>query len=369
VGFVVIDQNAKYRLRPSVSVIPTKDEMIWEFFQSNTRRIRHVKVQDISLINAVINLNGETVKNIADKIGVSDKAYNFMSYLCDSCFIEDINLAVEINNHPYNRVINFLADYFPTHEIVKAFQHIRDSHVLIVGVGAVGSWISQLLAQSGVEAFTLCDPDIVKLGNLNRSLFLFDDIGKKKTACVARNLRNINPNISVTCLDQMIETDSNIDEVFSQFGRKFDLVINASDFPNVDMTSEIISRACMSHDVPHIIAGGYNLHLSLIGPTIIPYKGPCYQCIKEGLKKEQPDDFSNIRKLDRRKRNIGNLSPLAGISASFATFEAIRVLVRSERLLPYMIGKRGEFNFLTSKLNYSEYARVVDCVWCGQQVA
>jgi len=363
----VIDQHARYRLRPSVSIVPTKDEMIWEFFQSNTRRIRHIKVQDISLINAVINLNGEFVTDIANKFGDSGNTHNFMKYLYESCFIEDSDLAVEINKHPYNRVINFLADYFPTHEAIKAFQYIRGSHVLIVGVGAVGSWISHLMAQSGVGEFTLCDPDTVKPGNLNRSLFFFEDIGKRKTTCTARNLRNINPDISVTCLDQMIETNNNIEEVFSQSSRKYDLVINASDFPNVDTTSEIISRACMTHDVPHIIAGGYNLHLSLIGPTIIPYKTPCYMCIKEGLKKEQPDDFSNIRKLDRRKRNIGNLSPLAGISASFTIFEAIRVLVKSERLMPYMTGKRGEFNFLTSKLNYSEYARIGDCVWCGTQ--
>ena len=108
------------------------------------------------------------------------------------------------------------------------------------------------------------------------------------------------------------------------------------------------------------------MHLSLIGPTIIPNETPCFRCIGRGLEEEQPNDFSRVRKLFRPKRNIGNLSPLAGISASFTCFEAIRVLVKSDKLQPLMKGRRGEFNFLTSKLNFSEYSRLSDCEWCGQ---
>ena len=367
VEFVVINHDTRYRLRPSVSIVPTKDEMVWEFFQSNTRRIKHIKVKDNSLINAVRNLNGKTFAELSNEIGVSENLDNFLTYLYNSCLVEDSDLATNINNRPFNRVINFLADYFPTHEAVNAFQNIRQSHVLIIGVGAVGSWICHLLAQSGVGAFTLCDPDIIKPNNLNRSLFFFSEIGEKKVKCVAKAIQDIDPSIIVRCFDQMVENDESIEEIFSKSIRKFDFVINASDYPNVDTTSEIISKTCMAHEVPHLIAGGYNLHLSLIGPTIIPYKTPCFQCIKEGLAKEQPSDFANIRKLHREKRNIGNISPLAGISASFATFEALRVLVKSEKLLPIMTGRRGEYNFLTSKLNFSEYPRVPDCTWCGTQ--
>ena len=361
----MIDQGVRYRLRPSVSIVPTKDEMVWEFFQSNTRRVKHIKINDNSLIEAVRNLNGKSAVELSNQFGASKNIDNFLTYLYDSCLIEDSDLAININNNPFNRVINFLSDYFPTHEAMNVFQRIQQSHVLIIGVGAVGSWICHLLALSGVGAFTLCDPDTVKAGNLNRSLFFFAEIGEKKVNCVGKAIHDINPSIIVRCVDQMIDNNECIEKIFSQSNRKFDLVINASDFPNVDTTSEIISKACMAYEVPHLIAGGYNLHLSLIGPTIIPYKSPCFQCIKEGLAKEQPSDFANIRKLHREKRNIGNLSPLAGISASFATFEALRVLVKSEKLLPIMTGRRGEFNFLTTKLNFSEYSRIPDCIWCG----
>ena len=364
---MVITGNIKFRLRPSVSLIPTKDQMVWEFFQSNTRRTKHVRVHDLALIDAIKDLDGVgvSVSGLVRKYGLSNEFPRFLEYLSSSCLVEDVYIANQANESPYNRVINFLADYFPSSELLAAFERIRSSHVLIVGVGAIGSWISLLLAQSGVKSFTLCDPDIVKPNNLNRSLFMNSDIGKKKTEAIIGRLKDINKDIDAYSFDFLVESESDLEKVKSESRTGFDLVINASDFPNVDITSEIISTFCMKHELPHIISGGYNLHLSLIGPTIIPNKTPCFLCIKQGLEREQPEDFSKIKKLVRPKRNIGNLSPLAGISASFATFEAIRVLVKSDKLKPIMTGRRGEFNFLTSKINFSEYSQIQNCELCG----
>ncbi len=166
-------------------------------------------------------------------------------------------------------------------------------------------------------------------------------------------------------IKKMIESSDNVFEIFKNHVG-IDLVINASDHPNVDTTSEIIFKPCMDEEIPHIISGGYNLHLSLIGPTIIPNETACFKCIEKGLEDQQEDDFSNIRKLHRKKRNIGNISPLSGISASFTINESLRVLAKSERISPIMTNKRGEFNFLTSKVAFSGYEKRSDCTWCGQ---
>jgi hypothetical protein len=109
--------------------------------------------------------------------------------------------------------------------------------------------------------------------------------------------------------------------------------------------------------------------LSLIGPTIIPHKTACFKCIGKGLELQQQEDFSSIRKLQRKKRNIGNISPLAGISASFTINESIRVLCQSDKLAPVMTNKRGEFNFLTSEVAFSNYEKLDDCFWCGAKNA
>ena len=127
----------------------------------------------------------------------------------------------------------------------------------------------------------------------------------------------------------------------------------------------MLFRSCMNKRIPHIVAGGYNLHLSLIGPTIIPNVSACFECISIGLKEQQTEDFSTMRKLHKTNRNIGNISPLAGISASFTVNEALRVLCKTKRISPVMLNKRGEFNFWTSQLHFSEYSRQKSCEWCN----
>ncbi|MFP4698707.1 MAG: HesA/MoeB/ThiF family protein [Eubacteriales bacterium] len=358
--------ETRYRLRPSVSLVPTKHPFVWEFFQSNTRRIRHIKVIDNNLIEIVKNLNGESIQSIFEKYN-SDKSniQNFIYYLYDQCYIEDLELAQKINSDPFNRVINFIADYYPTHEAINAFNKLQNSKVLIVGLGAVGSWVAHLLTQNGVTNFVLCDPDIINTGNLNRSLFYYDDVGKFKTTCVKEHIRHINPFTYITCFNSLIEKSEDIINIIDNSYTSLDLVINCADFPNVDTTSEYIAKACMKKNIPHIISGGYNLHLSLIGPSIIPYSTPCYFCIKKGLEQANPPEFKNIKKLSRKRRNLGNISPITGISSAFTTFEAFRVLIASDRIWPLMAGRRGEFNFLTSELNYSEYPKLEYCDWCG----
>ena len=80
-----------------------------------------------------------------------------------------------------------------------------------------------------------------------------------------------------------------------------DLIINCADKPTVDQTSLIVGQFCMKHNIPHIIGGGYNLHLSLLGQTIIPFKSACVNCFKKSLEEENNIDTHNIKKLQVKK--------------------------------------------------------------------
>lgn len=353
------DQKRMYRLRPSVSIIPTDNPMIFEFFQSNTRRSKYFKFKDKVMVEYLKELNGENGNEFDEGDSFVN---NFINQMYANCYVEDFDLAQKINKHPFNRVINFIADYLPTHEAIHKFNQVQGSRVLVIGCGAVGSWVSHLLAQQGVRRFTLCDPDIVKHGNLNRSLFFHNDIGKNKTDSIKQSLKRLDSGVEIDCADCLISCEEDVRKLLKP---NTSLVINCSDYPNVDVTSGFISKACMSDKVPHIIAGGYNLHLSLIGPTILPGVSACFKCIQDGLNEKFPHDFSKIKKMLREKRNIGNLSSLAGITSSFVAFEALRVLIDSDKMPPFMTNKRGEFNFLTSKLHFSEYSKRVDCEWCN----
>ncbi|MET9697125.1 ThiF family adenylyltransferase [Streptomyces sp. NPDC006529] len=77
---------------------------------------------------------------------------------------------------------------------------LADTHVLLVGVGSVGSYLAEVLVRSGVGRLTLVDPDRVEPANLGRSLFGVRDIGRNKAKATAKRLRKVNPRLKVTVL-------------------------------------------------------------------------------------------------------------------------------------------------------------------------
>ena len=68
------------------------------------------------------------------------------------------------------------------------------AHVIVFGLGGVGSYVAECLARAGVGELTLVDSDTVALSNLNRQLeALNSTVGLPKAEAVARRVRDINP--------------------------------------------------------------------------------------------------------------------------------------------------------------------------------
>lgn len=79
------------------------------------------------------------------------------------------------------------------------FQPEKCKHrVHIIGCGAVGSTIAELLTRMGITKFTLYDFDIVEPHNIANQMFRNIDIGKKKTEALAEMMRDINPDVDIT---------------------------------------------------------------------------------------------------------------------------------------------------------------------------
>ena len=73
------------------------------------------------------------------------------------------------------------------------------SHVMVIGLGGVGSFTVEALARSGIGRLTLVDFDRVCTTNSNRQLqATHKNIGKKKSDLLARRVEAINPQINVT---------------------------------------------------------------------------------------------------------------------------------------------------------------------------
>ncbi len=369
---VVINPNYKYRLRPAVGFVPLLDDT-YDFFFSNTRVSKKLKIIDKHLVEIISTLDGSlTVNQIKDKYHnvklVQESLEKFFQKLYDWHCIENVEIAKKIEENPFRRVLNFFSDFLNDEELLVKWELLKNTTVCIVGCGAVGSWIVTLLAQSGFEKFVLIDEDIVHESNLNRSLFHHNQIGKSKLDALSENLLNINDKITFTKVYEKLENSAQFGIILKRLPSTNNLiVINCADYPNVDKTSRLIATNCMDFKIPHIIAGGYNLHLSLIGQTIIPFESACFECADITLNRNNQKALIGVRKLVRNERNLGNLAPLTGITSSFVVNEVLRIVFRCQNLQPKMLNRRGEFNFLTSKINFFELPKQNNCAWCGHE--
>lgn len=75
---------------------------------------------------------------------------------------------------------------------------VRTGRIGIIGAGAVGSVLSELLVRAGVQHLRLVDKDRVEAGNLVRHTMTLADVGKNKAEAVAERLRRLSPHVSVT---------------------------------------------------------------------------------------------------------------------------------------------------------------------------
>ncbi|CAM5206126.1 tRNA A37 threonylcarbamoyladenosine dehydratase OS=Castellaniella defragrans OX=75697 GN=HNR28_001279 PE=4 SV=1 [Castellaniella defragrans] len=79
-------------------------------------------------------------------------------------------------------------------------------HVVVAGIGGVGTWCVEALARSGVGALTLVDLDHIAESNVNRQVHAMSStLGQSKVLAMAARVRDINPACRVRCVDDFVE--------------------------------------------------------------------------------------------------------------------------------------------------------------------
>lgn len=83
---------------------------------------------------------------------------------------------------------------------------IRAAHVVVVGIGGVGSWAAEALARSGVARLTLIDLDHIAESNINRQVHALDStLGQSKVQAMRDRIRDINPDCNVNVMEEFVD--------------------------------------------------------------------------------------------------------------------------------------------------------------------
>ena len=131
-----------------------------------------------------------------------------------------------------------------------AFNHYEKSHVMVIGIGGVGSWAVEALARTGIGELTLVDMDVVAASNINRQLpAMTSTLGHEKIVVMADRCRSINPRIKVNLIDDYL-TPENVTE----------LLVNAPDII-LDCIDDVKAKLalmlhCRFNKIPLIVSGG-----------------------------------------------------------------------------------------------------------------
>jgi tRNA threonylcarbamoyladenosine dehydratase len=89
------------------------------------------------------------------------------------------------------------------------YARIRSAHVVVVGVGGVGSWTVEALARSGVAALTLIDMDHVSESNINRQVqALGATVGQSKTQALRERIADIHPGCVVHAVEEFVDVSN-----------------------------------------------------------------------------------------------------------------------------------------------------------------
>ncbi len=132
----------------------------------------------------------------------------------------------------------------------KHTEKLKQSHVLVVGLGGVGAMAAEMICRAGVGNMTILDADIVASSNINRQLpALHSTKGKAKVEVVAERLRDINPELNLTVIiDFLIE-----DKIDALLDNVIDFVVDAID----TITPKVaLIQGCIQRGIPIVSSMG-----------------------------------------------------------------------------------------------------------------
>ncbi|MBU1656501.1 MAG: HesA/MoeB/ThiF family protein [Gammaproteobacteria bacterium] len=221
---------------------------------------------------------------------------------------------------------------------------LGEGRAVVVGVGALGSAISQQLVRAGLGMVVLVDSDRIELGNLHRQvLYTEADVAdrRSKVEAAAAHLRECNSLVDIETVDGRL-TRENADQMI----QGAHVVVDGTD--NL-ASRHVINDACLRAEIPWIYGGVAGTH-GLILP-IFPGRGPCLRCLFED---PPTDELSTAA-------TVGVFGPAPAVIGALQAAMALRVVTGDLPLSTKLLS----IDVWTGEIDAFEVKRSPDCPACS----
>ena len=222
---------------------------------------------------------------------------------------------------------------------------LRQSRVLVIGAGGLGSPAAFYLAAAGIGTLGIIDPDKVELPNLQRQiLHATEDIGRHKVESAQEKLNRLNPDVEIKTYQTRFDEDN-----AAEIANGYHFIVDGSD--NF-ATKFLVNDVAIKLNIAFSHAGIVRLQGQTM--TVIPGKSACYRCLFHAP--PPPEEILNCQQ-------SGILGAVAGTLGTIQATEAIKYLAGMEEGL--ITDRLLVYDARAMKFHDVEVARDPKCAACG----
>ncbi len=238
---------------------------------------------------------------------------------------------------------------------VEVQKKLRDTHVVLFGLGGFGSHLFYQLTAMGIGRITAVDYDNVEYSNLNRQcLFRESDIGKAKLEVLREQSQFLNSLIDYNFINKKITSAAD----FLAIIKSSDLVILAADSPR-EHIFEWLNEASYKAKVPVLYSLGVTHSFARIGPLVVPGETGCFNCSMPEVHYNDP----LVRFINARHQHAV-IVPSIMTACGIMMLEAIKHLTHFNPCRLY--DQRIHFNLQTYEITFQKIERRETCPFCGK---
>ena len=227
---------------------------------------------------------------------------------------------------------------------VDGQERLKQSHVVVLGLGGLGSPLALYLGAAGVGRLTLVDGDTVDETNLHRQVIHSQNsLNQLKVESAKERVLGINPWIQVDVIGAHAD-DQNVDEAVAS-------AQCVADCTDRFATRFLANRLALKHQVPTVSAAALGVEGQLTTIDSRDWDNPCYACL-----------IPDVPEVEPTCAETGVLGPVVGTLGTLQAVEVLGVLLGwPDRL----VGRLTRFNAKTMECKSFRYRKDPACPVCA----